>query len=84
MSTLCPLICGHFYPRSLVLAQIPQIRLYEKIHTIMVDMVGGFPDVRQDHVVFSKLFPEGETSARSLLKDEIIQSKTNRLTLNMT
>lgn len=69
---------------SLVLAQISQIRLYEKIHTIVVDMVGGFPDVRQDHVVFSKLFPEGETSACSLLKGEIIQSKTDRLTLNMT
>lgn len=49
----------------------------------MVDMVGGFPDVRQDHVVFSKLFPEGETSARSLLKSIIIQSKTECLTLNI-
>lgn len=33
------------------------------VRTIMVDVVRRFPDVRQDHVVFSKSLPEHETSA---------------------
>lgn len=30
-------------------------------HTVFVDIVGGFPDVRQDHIEFSKSPPEKET-----------------------
>lgn len=41
-------------------------------HTVFVDMVGGFPDVRQDHIEFSKSPPEKETgvclNAESLLR----------------
>lgn len=39
--------------------------------TVMVDMAGRFPDVRQDHVVFSEASPEVKTTTRSGLWTEI-------------
>lgn len=55
---------------------------YTKVHTIEVDVVGGFPNVRQDHVVFSKSSPVGETSLRSVLGTEIIGNKMDQLNPN--
>lgn len=53
-----------------------------KIHTIVVDMVGGFPNVRQDHVVFSKSSPVGETSIWSVLETVITWDTMDPLSLN--
>ncbi len=70
-----------------------KVKAVKKIHTIMVDVVGGFPNVRQDHVVFPKSCPEGETSIWSVpgslcnyfhslsqlpITSQIIQSLANR------
>lgn len=40
-------------------------------HTVFVDMVGGFPDVRQDHIEFSKSPPEKETLERPVLVTQL-------------